>query len=179
MARSWSTLSRQRSYSYSPSDILSYRLPYPSNFLLHILLRSLSQASLCYFSSSWKRARRNTRREEGGGRKRGEKNLRKIKTKKRTRLEIVWARRKENLMRPPGSPRVDAPCPAHVQRRRTIDREQYCLLDDQPAHPFSFFGRRVGKVLWTSGNLRLTVSSGVTRNSARREDSDHKGRVEL
>ena len=34
--------------------------------------------------------------------------------------------------------------------------------DNQPAHPFSFFGRRVGKVLWTSGNLRLTVSAGVT-----------------
>ena len=35
--------------------------------------------------------------------------------------------------------------------------------DNQPAHPFSFFGRPAGKILWTSGNLRLTVSAGVTR----------------
>ena len=49
--------------------------------------------------------------------------------------------------------------------------------DNQPAHPFSFFGRPAGKILWTNGNLRLTASAGVTRNSASREDSDHKGRV--
>ena len=47
--------------------------------------------------------------------------------------------------------------------------------DYQHAHPFSFFGRPAGKIPWTSGNLRLTASAGVTRNSASRED--HKGRV--
>ena len=46
--------------------------------------------------------------------------------------------------------------------------------DNQPAHPFSFLGRRAGKVLWTSGKLRLTVSTGVTRNSTSRKDGDHK-----
>ena len=48
------------------------------------------------------------------------------------------------------------------------------IEDNQPAHPFSFFGRPAGKILWTNGNLRLTASAGVTRNSASREDSDHK-----
>ena len=54
---------------------------------------------------------------------------------------------------------------------------EYVYMDNQPAHPFSFFGRPAGKILWTNGNLRLTASTGVTRNSASREDSDHKGRV--